>query len=104
MADDHEPRYAVVVNIEEQYSIWPAASRPPQGWRPVGVTSTKAQCLAYIDEVWTDRRPAGLLATELATHGVGGGHVVAVGFGRSVDMVVAMLGIIRAGSAYLCLD
>jgi MbtH protein len=49
--------YAVVVNPEEQYSIWRADREPPQGWRQVGKVGSKEECLAYIGEVWTDMRP-----------------------------------------------
>jgi MbtH protein len=49
--------YAVVVNLEEQYSIWRADREPPQGWRQVGKVGSKEECLAYIGEVWTDMRP-----------------------------------------------
>lgn len=50
----------VVVNHEEQYSIWPADRQPPGGWREVGKVGTKEECLAYIKEVWTDMRPLSL--------------------------------------------
>jgi MbtH protein len=50
----------VVVNHEEQYSIWPADRETPAGWREVGKVGTKAECLAYIKEVWTDMRPLSL--------------------------------------------
>ena len=46
--------YKVVVNDEEQYSIWPADRENALGWRDAGKTGTKAECLAYISEVWTD--------------------------------------------------
>jgi len=49
-----------VVNHEEQYSIWPADRDPPAGWREVGKRGLKADCLAYIKEVWTDMRPLSL--------------------------------------------
>ena len=49
--------YKVVVNHEEQYSIWPADRENPLGWRDVGKSGPKAECLAYIEEVWTDMRP-----------------------------------------------
>ena len=52
--------YRVVVNHEEQYSIWPAYKENPRGWRDVGKTGPKAECLAYIEEVWTDMRPLSL--------------------------------------------
>lgn len=61
-SDENEDttEYAVVVNHEEQYSIWPAQKTLPGGWRPVGKQGRKAECLAYIDEVWTDMRPLSL--------------------------------------------
>ena len=52
--------YKVVVNHEEQYSIWFADREPPAGWRTVGKEGPKAECLAYINEVWTDMRPLSL--------------------------------------------
>jgi MbtH protein len=52
--------YKAVVNHEEQYSIWPAHRENPLGWRDAGKTGTKAECLAYIEEVWTDMRPLSL--------------------------------------------
>jgi MbtH protein len=52
--------YKVVVNYEEQYSIWPADREIPLGWTNVGKEGTKAECLAYIKEVWTDMRPLSL--------------------------------------------
>lgn len=52
--------HAVVVNHEEQYSIWPADRELPLGWRNAGKTGSKEECLAYIDEVWTDMRPLSL--------------------------------------------
>jgi uncharacterized protein YbdZ (MbtH family) len=55
-----EPRYVVVINHEEQYSIWPEARELPAGWSPTGVAGTQAECLAHIDVVWTDMRPLSL--------------------------------------------
>lgn len=52
--------YKVIVNHEEQYSIWPVEREPPLGWRSEGREGTKAECLAYIEEVWTDMRPLSL--------------------------------------------
>ena len=52
-----DPLYKVVVNQEEQYSIWPADRENAPGWRDAGVTGTKSECLAHIREVWTDLRP-----------------------------------------------
>ncbi len=55
-----EPRYVVVVNHEDQYSIWPEGRELPMGWQATGTAGTKAECLAYIEEVWTDMRPRSL--------------------------------------------
>jgi MbtH protein len=51
--DDDEDKtiYTVVVNHEEQYSIWPEYKEIPKGWRAVGKSGLKAECLAYIEEV-----------------------------------------------------
>jgi MbtH protein len=61
MPDAQKTRpHAVVVNDEEQYSIWPAERELPAGWRRDGFAGTEEECLAHIDEVWTDMRPASL--------------------------------------------
>ncbi len=52
--------FMVVVNHEEQYSIWPADRELPLGWRDAGKHGHKAECHAYIEEVWTDMRPLSL--------------------------------------------
>ena len=52
--------YKVVVNHEEQYSIWPNDRELPLGWQDVGKVGTKQECLGYIKEVWTDMRPLSL--------------------------------------------
>ena len=52
--------YSVVVNHEEQYSIWPADREPPLGWTRVGTPGPKQACLAYVEQVWTDMRPLSL--------------------------------------------
>lgn len=52
--------YKVVVNDEEQYSIWSAEKENPLGWKDVGKTGLKSECLEYIKEVWTDMRPLSL--------------------------------------------
>ncbi len=49
--------YKVVINHEEQYSIWPADRENPPGWRDAGKSGLKKDCLAYINEVWVDMRP-----------------------------------------------
>ena len=52
--------YKVVVNHEAQYSIWPAYRENALGWSDAGKSGSKAECLAYIKEVWTDMRPLSL--------------------------------------------
>jgi len=52
--------FKVVVNHEEQYSIWPVDRDNPAGWHDAGRIGLKADCLAYIDTVWTDMRPLSL--------------------------------------------
>jgi MbtH protein len=59
-ADDDLKIYRVVVNDEEQYSIWFADRDLPAGWKDVGKQGPKDECLAYIEEVWTDMRPLSL--------------------------------------------
>lgn len=60
--DDQEDKttYKVVVNHEDQYSIWPAHRDNPLGWKDVGKSGLKKECLDYIQEVWTDMRPRSL--------------------------------------------
>ena len=63
MTQDHdEPEivYKVVVNHDEQYSIWPADRPNPLGWQEVGRSGSKSDCLAYVEQVWTDLRPLSL--------------------------------------------
>ena len=52
--------YKVVINHEEQYSIWPESSENPRGWTSVGVVGSKAECLNYIETAWIDMRPLSL--------------------------------------------
>ncbi|MFI0977458.1 MbtH family protein [Streptomyces sp. NPDC021093] len=60
-----QEQWKVVVNDEEQYSVWSADRESPEGWREVGVQGTKDECLAHIERVWTDMRPRSLrTATE----------------------------------------
>jgi len=57
-SDEDDSRvYRVVVNHEEQYSIWPIDRENPAGWRDAGKSGSRSECLAYIKEVWTDMRP-----------------------------------------------
>lgn len=62
MADEKEDNriYRVVLNHEEQYSIWPVDRQNAPGWSDAGKSGPKQECLAYIQEVWTDMRPLSL--------------------------------------------
>ena len=53
--DDFE--YQVLVNHEEQYSLWPTFKAIPNGWSQVGPIGSKQECLAYVEKVWADTRP-----------------------------------------------
>jgi MbtH protein len=55
--DDDQTIYRVVINHEEQYSIWPADRESALGWRDAGKTGPKQEYLEYIAAVWTDMRP-----------------------------------------------
>jgi MbtH protein len=55
-----ETVFIVVVNHEEQYSIWPKGKDVPLGWQEVGVAGSKETCLSHIAEIWTDMRPRSL--------------------------------------------
>jgi MbtH protein len=55
-----EQTFQVVLNDEEQYSIWADGQEPPAGWRPAGFTGSREDCLAHVDRVWTDMRPKSL--------------------------------------------
>jgi MbtH protein len=57
---DENTVFHVVLNDEEQYSIWPDFKAIPAGWRAAGKSGNKQDCLAYIDSVWTDMRPLSL--------------------------------------------
>ena len=58
--DRDDIQFQVVVNHEEQYSIWPDYKEIPKGWRAVGKSGFKKECLGYIEQVWTDMRPLSL--------------------------------------------
>jgi MbtH protein len=58
--DDEKTVFDVVVNHEEQYSIWPDFKELPLGWKKVGKRGSKEECLGFIKEVWTDIRPLSL--------------------------------------------
>ncbi|MGW3962949.1 MbtH family protein [Amycolatopsis sp. NPDC005003] len=56
-SDEDDRRYTVVINDEEQYSIWFADRELPPGWAVVGYEGSRKDCLAEIERVWTDMRP-----------------------------------------------
>src|SRR5271166_2621816 len=87
--DRDNAKYKVVMNDEEQYSIWIADRPIPNGWRDAAKRGSKSECLAYIKEVWTDMRPlslrdkmkspAGVSVPELSSVHLNGNHVKASG-------------------------
>lgn len=58
--DDDKGTFYVLVNDEEQYSLWPAFADVPAGWRVVFGESERAQCLDFVEKTWTDLRPRSL--------------------------------------------
>jgi uncharacterized protein YbdZ (MbtH family) len=65
----------VLINAEEQYSLWPAATPPPAGWTCVLPPASRAECLAFVEAHWTDMRPASLreaMARDAASREPGG--------------------------------
>ncbi|MFB6813994.1 MbtH family protein [Streptomyces sp. NPDC056347] len=57
---DEQTSYRVVLNDEEQYSIWWTSRTLPDGWHAEGTEGTREQCLTRINELWTDLRPLSL--------------------------------------------
>ncbi|MER6171726.1 MbtH family NRPS accessory protein [Streptosporangium sp. NPDC001681] len=53
-------RWEVVVNDEEQYSVWPCRRPRPEGWHPAGFSGSKSECLDHVERAWTDMRPRSL--------------------------------------------
>jgi uncharacterized protein YbdZ (MbtH family) len=62
LLDDENAWFYVVVNDEGQHAIWPGFSAAPDGWRMVAGPADRRSCLEYIEERWTDMRPASLRA------------------------------------------
>ena len=58
--DDSDGRYLVLINDEEQYSLWPSFSPVPGGWKIVKEESSRQECLDYVNENWVDMRPRSL--------------------------------------------
>jgi MbtH protein len=54
--------FVVLMNDEEQYSLWPSGKDTPSGWRATEMRGTEEACMKWVDEVWTDMRPASLRA------------------------------------------
>ncbi|ATY11804.1 MbtH family protein [Amycolatopsis sp. AA4] len=52
--------FQVLVNDEEQYSLWPGDKEVPAGWRPEGMRGSREECMSHVDQVWTDMRPRSL--------------------------------------------
>ena len=65
--------WKVVLNDEEQYSVWPQDRACPAGWRETGFVGDRAACLAHIREVWTDMRPLSL-RRQMDDEAAGGGR------------------------------
>jgi MbtH protein len=60
MSEHGERKYLVVMNEEEQYSIWPTGRLVPPGWFEEGTSGTEDECVSHIDQVWVDMRPLSL--------------------------------------------
>ncbi|MEV6908768.1 MbtH family protein [Amycolatopsis sp. NPDC051071] len=58
--DDDNGRFFVLVNDEDQHSLWPTFSEVPDGWRVVFGEESRQECLAYVEQNWTDMRPKSL--------------------------------------------
>lgn len=52
--------FQVLINEEGQHSLWPAAQKPPKGWKAVGPSGSKDECLAFVEQNWQDMRPLSL--------------------------------------------
>jgi len=59
--EDPDGTYLVLVNDENQHSLWPEFVPVPEGWRVAHNADTREACLSYIEEDWTDMRPASLI-------------------------------------------
>lgn len=60
--DDPEGTFLVLVNDENQHSLWPAFAEVPKGWNAVHGPESRTACLEYVDSHWTDMRPASLIS------------------------------------------
>lgn len=59
--DDESGRFVVLVNDENQRSLWPVYLDIPRGWRADGAEGSRQECLDAIERTWTDMRPASLV-------------------------------------------
>jgi MbtH protein len=69
MSEPAVERWRVLANAEEQYGLFPAGQPIPVGWRPAGFDGSEDECQAYVDECWTDLRPASLRRAMAARQG-----------------------------------
>ena len=58
--ENNEGLYSVLVNAENQHSLWPTDISVPAGWDVVYDRAARADCLAFVESHWTDMRPASL--------------------------------------------
>lgn len=58
--DDPDGRFSVLINDEGQYSLWPHFAAVPQGWTVAKTEDSRAACVEYISQHWTDLRPRSL--------------------------------------------
>ena len=63
---DESGEWLVLVNDEQQYSLWPAARAIPAGWREAGARGSRSDCIAWVDRTWVDMTPASLRAATAA--------------------------------------
>jgi MbtH protein len=67
--DDENGSYVVLINAEEQFSLWPSSISVPAGWTVVRSADTRPACLEYVDQSWTDMRPKSLREATRAVSG-----------------------------------
>ncbi|GAA0430825.1 protein mbtH [Actinoplanes capillaceus] len=59
--EDDDATYLVLVNDENQHSLWPSFAEIPAGWTVAHPEDSRANCLEYVEKTWTDMRPASLI-------------------------------------------
>jgi MbtH protein len=60
--------FKVLINVEGQYSLWPAKKAAPEGWQETEFTGSKSECTTYVDEHWLDMRPLSLQKAMSGSH------------------------------------